>query len=123
MTALEAFNTAAALTGYDGIIGENSGKDELLSKGLAAVDRIYSDLHYAVYGDEAERVKIKTMSDEIPLPPRVTDDILPYGVAMLLSLWEGDGENNQIWAQVYNEKRGTITKISKISDAQTKITG
>ncbi len=123
MTAYEIFFAAAALTGYDGMIGENSGKDELLSKGLAACDRIYSDLHYAVYGDSAARTKLNSMNDEVILPQRVLDDIMPYGVAMLLSLWEGDGENNQIWTQIYNEKRGTITKISKISDAQTKITG
>lgn len=107
MTGLNMFDRVMLLLGYSGANGEISGKDELLTRGLAAINQIYSDLLYIGGSDDFS--PLLTINDEINLPPRALYDVMPYGVAMFLAAAEGDGDNQQIFSSLYNSKRLSVS--------------
>jgi len=123
MTGQQMFDKAMTLLGYTGSHNEISGKDELLTRGLAFINQIYSDLHYAsAITDITDFVLLSNINDEIVLPTRVLYDVMPYGVAMFLALAEGDGDNQQIFSALYNQKRGSVKAPStSIVDAMPRM--
>jgi len=120
MTGLNMFDKVMLLLGYSGANGEISGKDELLTRGLAAINQIYSDLLYI--GGNDDFVPLLDINDEINLPPKALYDVMPYGVAMFLAAAEGDGDNQQIFAESYNKKRvGVKGKVCHIIDTLPRV--
>lgn len=109
MTGQQMFDKAMTLLGYTGTHGEIVGKDELLTRGLAFINQIYSDLHYA--SDTTDFVALNNINDEINLSARVLNDVMPYGVAMFLAQAEGDGDNQQMFSVLYNQKRGSVKAV------------
>lgn len=109
MTGLNMFDKAMLLLGYTGSHNELSGKDELLTRGLVAINQVYSDLHYA--SDTTDFVPLNNINDTINLPTRVLYDVMPYGVAMFLAQAEGDGDNQQMFSVLYNQKRGSVKAV------------
>ena len=108
------------ILGYSGANGEQSGKEELLNRGLMAINQIYSDLKYIGGGDDF--APLLDINDEINLPPRVLYDVMPYGVAMFLEASEGDGDNQQIFAELYNRKRISVkANGSNIIDTMPRV--
>ena len=119
MTGQQMFDKSMILLGYSGVHNEIAGKDELLTRGLAFINQIYSDLHYA--SNTTDFILLNNINDEINLPTRVLYDVMPYGVAMFLAQAEGDGDNNQIFAALYNQKRWSVKAPSKtIIDSMPK---
>lgn len=110
MTGQQMFDKAMTLLGYVGSHNEISGKNELLSRGLVFINQIYSDLHYASY--KTDFIPLNNINGEINLPIRVLHDVMPYGVAMYLAQAEGDGDNQQMFSALYNQKRGSVKATS-----------
>jgi len=122
MTGQQMFDKAMTLLGYVGSHNEISGKDELLTRGLAFINQIYSDLHYA--SDTINFISLNNINDEINLPTRALYDVMPYGVAMFLAQAEGDGDNQQMFSALYNQKRGSVKAPPKtIIDSMPKVCG
>ena len=122
MTGQQMFDKAMLLLGYTGSHNEISGKDELLTRGLAFINQIYIDLHYA--SAITDFVPLNNINDEIVLPTRDLYNVMPYGVAMFLALAEGDGDNQQIFAALYNQKRGSVkAPTTSIIDSMPKVWG
>jgi len=120
MTGLNMFDKVMLLLGYSGANGEVLGKDELLTRGLVAINQIYSDLLYI--GGNDDFVPLLNINDEIKLPPRELYDVMPYGVAMFLAAAEGDGDNQQIFAESYNKKRVSVkAKACHITDTLPRV--
>ncbi len=53
--------------------------------------------------------ELGTLTDEPKLPPRAADDVMPYGVAMLMAQTIGDADHQGLFASLYNKKRSTLT--------------
>ena len=114
------------------------GTYAVTARGLSAVQQIYRDLYFALWprteradggitvGDtrrpaHASRAAapkpearpyfhdLFSPNDPIPLPDRLTADVMPYGVAMLLAQGEGDADNQATFARIYNQKRAALT--------------
>ena len=120
MTGLNMFVKVMLMLGYSGANGEISGNEELLSRGLMAINQIYSDLIYVGGGDDF--TPMLDMSEEINLPPRALYDVMPYGVAMFLAASEGDVDNQQIFTELYNRKRVSVkTQSSHIIDTIPRV--
>lgn len=109
MTGQQMFDKAMTLLGYVGSHNEISGKDELLTRGLMFINQIYSDLHYSC--DIIDFVPLSNINDEINLSKRILYDVMPYGVAMFLAQAEGDGDNQQMFSSLYNQKRGSVKAV------------
>lgn len=98
MKAYDFFEEAMLLLGYmdfEGKIEDNSG---LKARSQAAINLILKDLEIDL--------SIKKLTDTVTLSTKKAD-ALTLGLAMLLALFEGDGEKNRLYCELYNAKRAT----------------
>ena len=86
---------------------------DIYKRGLAMVNQIFSDMFFAETPDGAF-CPLKGMDEEIPLSERCVNDIMPYGVAMLLAAAEGDATNQSAFSYMYNQKRASGVKGARI---------
>ena len=96
---------ALRLLNYTDIYGQLDGQQhtELYKRGLAAVNQIYGDLWFT--GRKEPFLPLTSLRETLSLSARQLHDVMPYGVAMLLALSEGDGDNQLLYAGLYNRKR------------------
>lgn len=87
---------------------------DLTARGLAVVNQIYAEVWYALYDKGFE--ELGTLTDELDLPERVVNDVMPYGVAMMLAQSIGDADNQSLYADLYNQKRGLLTHARRRKD-------
>ncbi len=97
----DVLEQALRLLNYTDVYSEPDG--ELYQRGLSAVNQIYCDLWYT--GNTKPFFALTTLQDPVLLPTRQLQDVMPFGVAMLLAMSEGDGDNQQLYATLYNRKR------------------
>ena len=115
MTGNDILRTAMTLMGYTDAAGNVDGEAARTATrhGLAVVRQIYAELAYAIGETPIELV---TLSESIPLPHRLLVEVMPYGVATLLAISEGDNNNEAAFAILYNRKRGLVTLTDKRVD-------
>jgi hypothetical protein len=113
-TAREVFDRAMQLCSYTNQNGSVDGVQsaELLKRGLAFINQIYADLSFTERQDD-DISPILSMSEEIPLSARSVNDVMPYGVAMLLAQADGDAMNQSLYAEIYNQKRRVAQKFQR----------
>lgn len=110
-TGQEILDRALQLLGYADGCGadENSPRwQALLDRGLAAVNQAYSDLWFLE--NDGVFTPLTALSEQVLLSSRGAGDILPYGVAMFLAQSEGDGDNQRLYASLYNQKRASAAR-------------
>lgn len=108
-TGTDLFCRAMALLHYadsdsEAGAGENAA---LLGRCLPLINQVYAELWYAVKPDEAF-VPLTAPDQTVALPARVRETVMPYGVAMLLAQGEGDGNNQALFASLYNGRRASL---------------
>ena len=103
MTGYDAVKRAMNLLGYSAEEGERYETNSASVNGLGIVNQISSDLGCGIISPEKE-------------------EALCYGTAMLLALREGDAEKNRLFAEIYNQKRGTaLAGLTHIKDCLPKV--
>ena len=104
-TGQDVLEQALHLLNYTDIYGQLDGQQhtELYKRGLAAVNQIYGDLWFT--GRKEPFLPLTSLRETLSLSARQLHDVMPYGVAMLLALSEGDGDNQLLYARLYNRKR------------------
>ena len=110
MTANEVFRQAMRLLGYTDTLGDldSAQNTELYKRGLTVINQLVCDLSTSENGVLA--APLSTLRQELPLTERTARDVLPYGVAMLLAAAEGDGDNQQLFAALYDQKRVSVQR-------------
>lgn len=110
----DVFRQALNLLNYTNTYGETSTMQnaDLAKRALPLVRQIYADLFF-VETPDAEFVPLRSLQDEIPLAERTVTDIMPYGVAMLFAQSESDGDNQALFATLYNNKRRSAPRPRK----------
>ena len=105
MTGLEAFKRALRLLGYTDSSGEPdaAASGELYKRGLSIVDQLCADLVQAQTGTLPE--PLSSLNRPLPLSDMAARQVLPYGIAMMLAAARGDGDNQQLFASLYTQKR------------------
>lgn len=113
-TAKEVFERSLQLCGYVNSEGvpDRLRDADIYKRGLAMVNQIFSDMFFAET-PEGDFVPLRGMEEEIPLSARCVNDIMPYGVAMLLAAAEGDTNNQSAFSYVYNQKRASGVKVTR----------
>ena len=86
----------------------------VVTRGLAAVNQIYGDLWYT--GREDPFLPLLSLDEPVLLHDRQAKDVMPFGVAMLLAMSEGDGDQQQVYAAVYNRKRAAAPRVLRRKD-------
>lgn len=113
MTGKSVLYQAMSLLNYRNL-EELSGQSEVLLNGLAVVNQIYSDLHYATSNQPWR--PLSDLTEDLLLPDRAAADVMPYGVAMLLAQSESDGDNQQLYAALYSRKRSSLSRSDRVDD-------
>lgn len=113
MTGRNVLQQALGLLGYQNM-EEITGQSEILQRGLMAVNQIYADLHYIT--TLRPHQPLADLAEELLLSQRAAADVMPYGVAMLLAQTESDGDNQQLFAELYNRKRSSLSRTDWVQD-------
>ncbi|MBE6767662.1 MAG: hypothetical protein E7549_01975 [Ruminococcaceae bacterium] len=117
-TAREVLDRALQLCGFVNSEGapDRLRDADIYKRGLALVNQIYTDMFFAETPDGVFR-SLGSMEEEIPLSARCVNDIMPYGVAMLLAGAEGDATAQSLFSYAYNQKRaGGVKSTRRIAD-------
>lgn len=111
MTGRELIIEALRLINYTNTQGEidlrQSG--EIMKRGLTIVNTILSDV-LKIEGKSAMR--LAQLTDELPCEQDTAYNVMPWGVGMLIAQSCGDGDNQQLCAAMYNQKRGSIKRTA-----------
>ncbi len=101
------------LTDSSGRVNAQKNK-AVVARGLPFINQIGADLAYL---EGAERwSEAAGMDDPLPLSGRALDDVMPYGVAMLIAQSEGDISNQSVFASLYNQKRAGLGQSGQRGD-------
>lgn len=122
MTAQQVFNTAMSLIGYTDINGEISGESEIKKVALPKIQMIYQELYRAEGHTDALPV-LGSLSDTLNLKDDTARDIMPYGVAMLVSQSEGDADNQSLMSVLYNQKKTQLTRFDSYGIGMIDVIG
>ncbi len=113
MTGYDVLKRAMALLGFSEQSYEPIGTDKINLSGKEIINQILADL---------KEKEIASLSDKLVLSTG-KGEAIHYGVAMLLSLSEGDTAKNQAFAGIYNAKRAEALKTTeRIADVIPNIT-
>ena len=108
MTGQEVFRQAIRLLGYTDTLGDPDSvqNTELYKRGLSVINQLVCDLSLSESGTMA--APLVSLRQDVPLTERTVRGILPYGVAMMLAAAAGDGDNQQLFAALYDQKRVAV---------------
>lgn len=109
MTVNNVYNSAIKLLGYNNLYLSIEDNDIFKKRAVEFVNRIGSDLF--------EMPPVSSFLEEFRIPSGALEALI-YGLCMLISLSESDGDKNRLFTELYNLKRTSFkSKITKISDA------
>lgn len=121
MTVQESIRSALALLGYTGEY-DFSNDSALLKRTVTIANAVFSDLFYLIHprrsdGSEVTFTPITSASQTVDLPDRIVNDCFVYGLAMWLAQSENDGDNQQLFAALYNQKRAAASRFTQIESS------
>lgn len=90
---------------------------DVTARALSLINQIYSDVWYGLHDEGFE--ELPSLADELCLPERVIDDVMPYGVAMLFAQTIGDADNQSLMATMYNRKRAGLSHLRRRKDVMS----
>lgn len=114
MTGIQIAEMSAKLLGYASANGNLQLSERIMTKALVIVNLVYSDLWRICKTGEFK--PLSSLSEKINLPERALSDVMPYGIAMMMSQLEDDGDQQQLFSMLYNQKRSGLSKIEKLED-------
>lgn len=99
-----------SLLGYTGADGAVNGAQsaELFRRGLNIVNQVMADIWPLERKDAY--IPLSNINDDIPLSQYAVESAILYGVAMFLAQSEGDGENQQFYSSLYQQKRNAAKR-------------
>ena len=116
MTGDQIMREALLLLNYTNASGEIDARQstEIMKRGLTIVNIILADV-LRVEGKKI--VLLQQLTDALPVEDETAYDVIPYGVAMLIAQGENDGDNQQLMAALYNQKRASVPHaVGRVSD-------
>ncbi len=115
MTGQTVFRRAMRLLNYtdaDGTLNA-AASGEMYKRALSVVDQLCGELHYAETGKLPP--PLRSLSEPLPLSEKAAH-ILPYGVAMFLAQSRADGDNQQLFAALYEARRRSLAAPARRTD-------
>ena len=119
MKASELLNTSLKMLGYTDISGNAELTSRIRNQAIVIINLVYADLWRMVSTEQFK--PIKSLSDEINLPSKATDECFLYGIAMHIARSENDGDQQQFYAFLYNQKRAGLTHFEKVNNTIPKV--
>ena len=118
MTVGEVIRQTLALLNYTDtrVDGEVPGGHGLYKRVLPLVNQTAAELWFREHSEPFP--PLRDLQATVPLPDRVVQTVLPYGVAMLLAAADGDADNQTLFASLYDGHRTATTETAYIVDTQ-----
>ena len=91
---------------------------DVTARVLPLLNQIYSDVWYGLFDSGFD--ELAAMTDELHLPERVINEVMPYGVAMLIAQTLGDADNQSLMTAHYNRKRALLTQLRHRKDVMPR---
>ena len=107
MNGKQLYERALVLLHYVDAAGEPVYDAAGRKRAVTIVNQIAADLLFAK-DPTADFTPIARLEDPVPLDGRITENMMPYGVAMLLAQSEGDADGQALFATIYNRKRAAV---------------
>ena len=107
MTAKEVLSSALIRLGYTAENGNEQLTRRIMNKAVPVINDVYRDVFFITKGNQ-EFVPITTLDNELNLPSRALD-VIVYGVCAFLAQSENDGDQQQWWLSVFNNKRASLS--------------
>ena len=111
MTGEELLRQALYLLNYTNNRGEidTRNSEELIRRGVPIINAVLADV-LPIAGEPVSA--IGTLEDTLPVAEDTAVRVMVYGVAMWLAQSEADGDNQQLMASIYSQKRNAIRRSS-----------
>lgn len=117
MTGYELYRQALSLLNYSAPDGGVTADADLHKRALPVINQIYADL-WGIRSTE-QFFPLASLTQQINLDSYTLTNVMPYGVAMLIAQTDGDGENQAVYATLYNQRRSSVrTQTERIIDRQ-----
>lgn len=113
MRAREIVNKALRRLGYTAADGNEQLTRRIHNRALDIANDVYADLW--VKEHDTAFVPLAKLDDEINLTAKACA-IMVYGVAAFIAQSENDGDQQQWWIAVYNDKLKTLSAAVKRQD-------
>lgn len=109
MTGEELLRQALYLLNYTNNRGEidTRNSEELIRRGVPIINAVLADV-LPIAGEPVSA--IGTLEDTLPVAEDTAVRVMVYGVAMWLAQSEADGDNQQLMASIYSQKRNAIRR-------------
>ncbi len=109
MKGTDVVERALALLNYTDRRGKVDKKQaaEIYGRCLPLLNSVLADL---LFIKRQPLVEMASIMDDVPLDEATVIGVMLYGVAMMMAQSESDGDNQQLFAALYNQKRNTVTR-------------
>lgn len=98
MTGNKLFERVLSLLGYLNSHSVRADNENLLKRAPDVINQVCLDLKIPTISRLSDNIKASDLALEA----------LCYGVAMIMSLIDGDGARNKIFTDIYNSKRAAV---------------
>ena len=114
MTGNQLLNTSLKILGYT----DQNGNSQLTARtrncAVANINLVYVDLWRII--NDTQFTPITSLGDTINLPSDVLNDVFLYGLCMHIARSENDGDQQQMYTVLYNQKRTSLSHTETIED-------
>jgi len=117
MTGSQLLNNSLKILGYTDQNGNEQLTAGIRNSAVMNINLIYSDLWRITNESDTPFVPINSLSDTVDLPDDVLYDVFPYGLCMHIARSENDGDQQQFYTSLYNQKRLSLSKFNTIEDS------
>lgn len=114
MTIRYIVEQALKRLGYTGTNGNEQLSRRLMNKALEIVNDVYFDL-WEKAGLTEVFTAASSLDDQVYLPYKALR-VMVYGVAAFMAQSENDGDQQQLWIAMYNNKRVGLSKTAQRED-------
>ena len=121
MTAREIAENALKRLGYTGANGNEQLTRRVMAKVLDVINDVYYDL-WEICGLTDTFANLNSLDGEIHLPYKALR-VMIYGVCAFLAQSENDGDQQQLWIALYNNKRAGLSQLTERRDVLPTVDG
>ena len=114
MSGNQLLNTALKILGYTDQNGNSQLSSRVKNCAVVNINLVYVDLWRML--NETAFIPIVSLGDTVNLPETVLNDVFLYGLCMHIARSENDGDQQQMYAVLYNQKRTSLSHTETIED-------
>ena len=114
MTGNQLLNTSLKILGYTDQNGNSQLTARIRNCAVVNINLVYADLWRITH--DTPFIPINSLGDTVDLPENALHDVFLYGLCMHMARSENDGDQQQVYTMLYNQKRASLSHTETIVD-------